>query len=110
MAGAPVEVGSLGLLLPELFDQRLADLDQLDGDDVGENTVVDHNPDKLTQVGFQADQSDQLVESDRVKVQINTQHVQLQRLIVDDGGAGIELHGFFARRLRIHGDQEVDFL
>ena len=36
--------------------------------------------------------------------------VELERLVVDHGGAAIQLHHVFARGLRIHGDQEIDLL
>ena len=45
-----------------------------------------------------------------IEVQIAAQFVQLQRLVVDHGGAAVQLHDVFARGLRVHGHQEIDFL
>ena len=43
-------------------------------------------------------------------MQIAAQRVELERLVVDDGGAAFQVHDVFARRFRIHGHQEIDFL
>ena len=53
---------------------------------------------------------DQLVERHRIERQIVAQFVQLQRLVVEHGRARLERHHVFLRRLRVHRDQEVDFL
>ena len=43
-------------------------------------------------------------------MQIGAQGVELERLVVDHGGAAIQLHHVFARGFRVHGHQEIDFL
>ena len=45
-----------------------------------------------------------------IEVQVAAQLVELQRLVVDHGGAAVQLHDVFARGFGIHGDQEIDFL
>ena len=51
-----------------------------------------------------------LVVGHGVEGQIGAQFVQLQRLVVEHGGAGGERHHVFPRGLGIHRHQEIDFL
>jgi hypothetical protein len=82
----------------------------LDSEQARHNAVVDHVADQLAKPRLGADRAYQFVEGHWVEVQIGPQGVELQRLVVDYGGAGLELQGVFLRRFRIHGDQEVDLL
>ena len=107
---APVQIGGLGLARAELLEQRLANLVHLDAEQVRQHAVVDHVAHQLAQPRLGADRAHQLVERDRVEVQVGAQGVELQRLVVDHGGAGVELPDVLLGRLRVHGDQEVDFL
>ena len=108
--GAPVQLGGLGLPGAELLEQRPADLLQVDAEQVGHHAVVDHVAHQLAQPGLGADRRHQLVERDRVEVQVRAQRAQLQRLVVDHRGARLELQHVFLRRLRVHGHQEIDLL
>ena len=97
-------------LLAELLGERLLHLVQLDVEQVREDAVVDHVADEPAQLGVGADLGDDLVERHRIEVDVAAQRVQLQRLVVDDDGAGLERQHVLARRLGVHRDQEVDFL
>ena len=110
LGGAPVQLGGLGLALAELLHQRLVDLFHFDGEQLRHHAVVDHVADQLAQLGIRADRRHQLVEGHGVEVQVGAQCVELQRLVVNHGGAGIQLHDVFARGFRVHGHQEIDFL
>ncbi len=57
-----------------------------------------------------ADLGDDLVERHRIEDQIAAQDVELERRVVDDGAARLEREDVFLRGLRIHRDEEVDFL
>jgi hypothetical protein len=110
LRGAPVQIGGLGLALAELLHQRLVDLLHVDGEQPGNDAVVKHVAHQLAQLGIRAHRRDQLVEGRRVEMQIGPQGVELERLVIDDGGAAIQLHHVFARSFRVHGDQEIDLL
>ncbi len=43
-------------------------------------------------------------------MEIAAEFAEFQRLVVNHGGAAIQFHDVFARGLRIHGHQEIDFL
>src|ERR1019366_4797459 len=108
--GPPFRLGGLGLLLAELFDQRLADLRHFDGEKFGDHAVVNHVADQLPQFGVGAHRRHQLIERDGEEVHIAAQLVELQRRVVDNGGAAVELHDILARGFGVHGHQEIDFL
>jgi hypothetical protein len=107
---APVQLGGLGLALAELLDQRLADFLHVDGEQPGDDAVVDHVAHQFAQLGVGANRRHQLVEGHRVEMQIGAQGVELERFVIDHGGAAIQLHHVFARGFRVHGDQQIDFL
>ncbi len=106
---ALVERDSLGLA-PQLLAERLFHQLQVDAEDLGEDAVVDHVADEPPQLRVGTDRGDQLVERDRVEHQVAAERVELQRLVVDDGGARIQRQHVFLRRLGVHRDEEVDFL
>ena len=90
--------------------ERLLHLVELDVEQEREDAVVDHVADEAPQLRVGADLGDDLVERDRIEVDVAAQRVQLQRLVVDDDGAGLERQHVFFRGLGIHRDEEVDFL
>ena len=83
---------------------------EVDAQQLGEDAVVDHVPHEAAQLGVRAHRRDQLVERHGIEHQVGAQRVQLQRLVVDDRGAGIQRQHVLLCRLRIHRDEEVDFL
>ena len=82
----------------------------VDGEQLRHDAVVDHVADQLAQFGLGADRAHQLVERHGVEVQVAAQFVEFQRLVIDHRRAAVQLHDVLARRLRIHGHQEIDFL
>ena len=75
-----------------------------------EDAVVDHVAHEPAQLRVGADRLDEIVERHRVEDEVGADLVELQRLVVDDGGAGIERQHVLARRLRVHRDEDVDLL
>ncbi len=75
-----------------------------------QHAVVDHVAHEASQLGVRADLGDDLVERHRVEHQVAAQLLELQRLVVHHGAAGIERQHVLARGLRVHGDEEVDLL
>ena len=110
LRGAPVQLGGLGLALAELLHQRLVDLFHVDREQLRHDAVVDHVAHQLAQLGLRAHRRHQLVERHGIEVQVAAQLVELERLVVDHGGAAVELHDVFARGFRVHGHQEIDLL
>ncbi len=98
------------LLLRQLLGERLLHLAQLDVEQVRQRAVVDHVAHQAAQLGVGADGGDQLVERHRVERQVGPQRLQVQRLVVDHAGAGLERQHVLARRLDVHRDQEIDLL
>ena len=101
---------ALALRLPNCLNSALRISSMSMPSRLRQDPVVDHVAHELAQLGVGTDRADQLVERDGIEVQIGAQRVQLQRLVVDHGGAAIELHDVLARGFRIHGHQEIDFL
>ena len=97
-------------LLRELLADRLLDLVHVDVEQLRHDADVDHVLDQLAQLGFRTDRRHQLVVGHRIERQIVAQFVQLQRLVVEHGGAGRERHHVLLRGFRVHRHQEVDFL
>src|SRR5262249_40973907 len=56
------------------------------------------------------DRRDELVEGYRVEDQVAAESVQLERLVVYDGGARVERQDVLFRRLRVHRGEKVHFL
>ena len=106
---ARVQRDRLGLL-PELLAERLLHQRQVDAEQLRQDAVVDHVAHEAAQLGVGTDRRDQLVERHRVEHEVVAQRVQLQRLVVDDRRARLERQHVFLRRLRVHRDEEVDFL
>ena len=52
LRGAPVQIGRLGLLRAELFDQGLAHIFHFDGEKICHHAVVDHVAHQLAQLGL----------------------------------------------------------
>ncbi len=77
---------------------------------MGKHAVVDHVLDQAAQLGVLADVGDKLIERHRVEDDVLAQFAQLQRLVVEDGSAGVEGEDVLAGGLGIHRDQEVDLL
>ena len=97
--------------LPELLAERLLHLRQVDVEQLRQDAVVDHVLDEAAQLGVRADLRDDLVERHRIEDQVVAQRVQLQRLVVDARRApGSSDSTSSLRRLRVHRDEEVDFL
>ena len=96
--------------LPELPLERLCHQRHVDAEQLRQNAVVNHVSDEAAQLGVGANRRDELIEWNRIEGQVGTQRVELQRLVIDDGGTRLERHDVFLRRLRVHGDEEVDFL
>ena len=96
--------------LAELPLERLSHERHVDAEQLRQNAVINHVADKSAQLGVGANRRDELIEGHRIEGQVGTQRVELQGLVVNDGGTRFERHDVFLRRLRVHGDEEVDFL
>jgi hypothetical protein len=83
---------------------------EIDAEQERQHAVVNHVAHQLAELGVGTHRDHELVERDRIEVQVGAQLVELQRLVVDDRGAGIETERVLARRLRVHGDEKVDLL
>jgi len=109
LEGAEIQLDGLGLST-ELLLERLLHEAHVDPEQPGEDAVVDHVADKATQLGVGTDWRDQLVERHRVKHQVVAQGLELERLIVNDRGSGLERQNVFLGGLRVHRHKEIDFL
>ena len=97
-------------LLAHLLPQRLLHLPHVDRQQPREHAVVNHVAHEAAQLGVVGDRGNQLVERDRIENQVVAQLVQLQRLVVDHGGARRERQHVLFRRLGVQRDEEVDLL
>ena len=98
------------LLLRQLLGERLLHLAQLDVEQVRQGAVVDHVAHQAAQLGVGADGGDQLVKRHRIERHVGPQRFQVQRLVVDHAGAGLERQHVLARRLGVHRHEEINFL
>ena len=83
---------------------------QVDPEQLREDAVVDHVAHEAAQLRVGTDRPDNLVERHRIEDEVVAERVELQRLVVHDSGARIERQDVFLCRLRVHRNQEVDFL
>ncbi len=72
-----------------------------------EHAVVDHVAHEPPQLGVVRNRLHQLVEGDRIEDDVAAELVELERLVVEGGGAGGQGQHIFLGRLGVHGDQEV---
>src|ERR1035441_2010918 len=86
------------------------DLFHFDGEEPGHHAVIDHVADQFPQFGVRAHRRHQLIERDREEVYVAAQFVELQRLVIDNGGAAVQLHDVLARGFGVHRYQKIDFL
>jgi hypothetical protein len=85
-------------------------MSEVDPEKPGQDAVVDHVPHETAKLGVRTHGSDQLVEGHRIEHQVRAKRVQLERLVVDNGRAGIERQDIFLGCFRVHRDEEIDFL
>ena len=104
-----VEIGSF-YLLRELLTQGFLDLNHVDVEQLGDNPHVDHVLDQLAQLGFRTHCGHQFVVRNGVEDEIIAQALQVQRLVVEHGRTRRQRQRIFLGGLRIHRNQEIDFL
>ena len=97
-------------LLAELLGERLLHLAELDREELGEHAVVDHVLDEAAELRVRAHVGHDLVERHRIENEVVAQRVELQRLVIDHDAARLEREHVVFRALRVHRDQNVDFL
>ena len=97
-------------LVPELLPERDLHLVELDPEQPRQHAVIDHVANTTAQRDLAGHVADELVERHRIAHQVAAHAVQLQRLVVDDRGAQIEIEHILPRRLRIHGHEDFGLL
>ena len=95
-------------LLWNCFATALLDLGHVDAEEPGGDADVDHVHDEAAQLAVGHELEDELLEGDGVEVEVVPERVELQALLVDDGGARVGRADVLVRRLRVHADEDVD--
>ena len=104
-----VEVGRF-LLGRELLAQGLLDFSHIEREELGKDADINHVLDELAKLRFGTDGGDELVVRHGIKREVGAEFAQIERLVIEDGGAGREGQNVLLSGLRVHSDKEVDFL
>src|SRR5262249_32017 len=93
----------------ELLCQSQFHLSRIDFEKFSDGADVNHISEQFAQARVRDDSFSKFGEWDRKKRQVTSQLIQPKLLFVNDDTLGIERHHIFARCLRVHCDQEINF-
>ena len=103
-----VQRDRLGLAL-ELLGQRNFHLGRIDVQQLAHDADVNHVGQQLAQPRIGSDSGCEFRERNREENEVFAELIQLERFFVDHDAVRLQRHHVFARRFRIHRDEEIDF-